>query len=294
MRWELPIAAVCAALLVSCGGGPLPGGSEIAEGVYWRLNMLGDGERLPNDSDSVLVRVRAARPGSSPGSVYSTEQWYAMHSAGDAALFFGRMHQGDSATALLHGGEVPWATLGAGTASTGRDTGWVQLELLMRGIRSPEDWRNMERAALWGRGPLDEERILTTYFSKGTGHWDSTMGLWYHLAPKAGAGPRVASGELVTLTYTATFLDNGQVFDRRTEQAGGLTFRLGDPGQVIKGFEVAAHLLPKNGGEGHFVIPSALAFGPKGSSSGIVPPWTPVLYEIQVLPARKIPARDGL
>ncbi|MFT3885524.1 MAG: FKBP-type peptidyl-prolyl cis-trans isomerase [Flavobacteriales bacterium] len=48
--------------------------------------------------------------------------------------------------------------------------------------------------------------------------------------------------------------------------------------------EVALHVL-RFGGRGRFIVPAELAFGPKGSSSGIVPPWTPLLYDVEVLDA---------
>jgi FKBP-type peptidyl-prolyl cis-trans isomerase len=287
MRPLIAVTVACTAVLAGCSRSPLPGGTEIQDGVYWRLNMLGEGERLPTDSDSVQVRVRVARPGAAPGSLYSTERWYAMAAAGGAEPLFGRMRQGDSATVLMRGSRAPWEALGTGHTALGLDTGWVQLEFSMRAVRSPQQSRALARAALLARNEADEGRILDDFFAKSKVHWDSTMGLWYKLDSPAVAGPRIQSGDLVTLAYTASFLDNGRVFDRRSAQDGGLTFRLGDPDQVIKGLEIAAHLLPRQGSGGRFILPAELAFGPLGSSSGIVPPWTPVQYEIQVLSAEQ-------
>lgn len=277
--------AAMALLLLACGRSPLQGGSEIADGVYWRLNTLGDGTRTPGDSDSVLVRVRMARPDAPPGSIFSTERWYPMGEGRNTNDYFARLRQGDSATVLLRSPLVPWAELGARLPGDGRDTGWVQIELSLRQVRSLQESRELAHAALMARTQADEQRILTTFFAKDGRTWKQALGLWYILDPAARKGPRVQSGELVTLAYTATFLDDGRTFDEQRGRNGGLTFRLGDPGQVIKGLEAAAHLLPASGGGGWFVIPSELAFGPEGSSSAIVPPWTPVLYRIDVVPA---------
>ncbi|MCB0757020.1 MAG: FKBP-type peptidyl-prolyl cis-trans isomerase [Flavobacteriales bacterium] len=272
-------------LMAGCTRSPLRGGTRIADDVFWRLNMLGDGERTPTDSDSVFVRVRMARPGAEPGSMYSTERWYAMGEGKRTSLFFGRMRQGDSATVLLRSAYAPWTELGATAPPLVKDTGWVQMELSLREVRSREESRALARAILMARNQGDEDRILTDFLSSSKLPWMKSMGVWYTLDTTAGTGPNIQSGQLVTLTYTATFLDNGAVFDEQTAKDGGLTFRLGDPGQVIKGLEIAAHLLPERGGAGRFIIPSELAFGPSGSSSGIVPPWTPVLYEIRVQPS---------
>lgn len=140
------------------------------------------------------------------------------------------------------------------------------------------------------RTQADEDSILAEFLTESKVKWKQDVGVYYVLDTSAGKGPRIQSGELATLAYTASFLDNGKVFDEQRKGDGGLTFRLGDPGQVIKGLEVAAHLLPRTGGRGRFVIPSELAFGPKGSSSGIVPPWTPLLYDVTVLPPAPLEA----
>lgn len=279
----LPLAAAVL-FAAGCNRAPLKGGSRIAEDVYWRLNALGEGERTPTDSDSVLMRVRMARPGMGAGSWFSTERWYPMGGGRSVSSFFRRMHQGDSATVLLPAAQAPWAELGAAVPVQASDTGWVQVELSLREVRSLAQSRALARAALDARTATDEERTLNDFFTKDHRPWKQAMGVWYALEPEAEAGPRVQSGELVTLAYTASFLDNGIVFDDQRGNRGGLTFRLGDPGQVIKGLEVAAHLLPAKGGGGVFVIPAALAFGSSGSSSGIVPPWMPVLYRVEVVP----------
>lgn len=285
MRQRWAWVLVGAILLVACGRSPLKGGKRIAEDVYWRLNILGEGEQVPKGSDSVLVRVRMARPEGQPGSIFSTERWYAMGAELGTTTYFKRLCQGDSATVLMRSAHLPWAAFGASVPKPEADTGWVQVELSMRDIRSPEQSRELARAALMARTQRDEERIVREYFERDTLPWRSAMGIWYRLDSLADRGPRIRSGELVTFTYTASFLDNGNVFDEQTEADGGLTFRLGDPGQVIKGLEAAAHLLPANGGSGTFIIPAELAFGPRGSSSGIVPPWTPVKYRVSAIVA---------
>src|SRR5690606_7968816 len=269
-------------LFSGCDPAPLPGGSRLADGVYWRLNALGEGERLPADSDSVRVRVRMARPTAPPGSLYSTERWFAMEDDMRTSPFFGRMRQGDSATALLRGPQVPWTDLGVARPAPGMDTGWVQMELPMREIRSLEESRARARALLMARTAADEDSTLAAFLAAQPRPWQQRMGVWYVLDSMPGQGAFVQSGKLVTLAYVASFPGTGQVFDERTAAEGGLTFRLGDPDQVIKGLEVAAHLLGRAGARGRFLFPSALAFGPKGSSSGIVPPWMPVLYEVEV------------
>jgi hypothetical protein len=56
---------------------------------------------FPPDSDSVMVRVRMAFPGTAPGSLFSTERWYGMAGATHAADYFSKLHSGDSATIMM-------------------------------------------------------------------------------------------------------------------------------------------------------------------------------------------------
>lgn len=276
------VLAVVVLLLAGCVHPPLPGAKRIADGIFWKLRTLGEGERLSTDSDSVLVRVRMARLGAEPGSLFSTERWYGMQGIRPtvAGLLFGKMRQGDSVSVAIEAARVPWTVLGAAMPPAGTDTGWVALELSLLQQRSRAESRALAEALLSLRTEADEERILTAYLL-GDPSWSEFLGVLYKLDTTRGRGEPIQSGDLITIAYTASFLDNGRVFDDTHRQP--LTFRLGDPGQVIKGLEVAAHVLPRKGGKGRFIIPSKLAFGPTGSSSGIVPPWTPVLYEVEVV-----------
>jgi FKBP-type peptidyl-prolyl cis-trans isomerase len=65
-----------------------------------------------------------------------------------------------------------------------------------------------------------------------------------------------------------------------------MEFVFGEQGQVIKGFETAISLL-NEGAQAKFIIPSQLAYGEKGSSTGIVPPYTTLVYEIELLKLTK-------
>lgn len=280
---RLPVAFLFLLFLLACGGGMFPGYRELAPDLHVRLDALGDGDRQPTDSDSVRVRFRCARLGAAPGSLFSTEGWFdGLHTLlAPEAMRALRLREGDSASLVLRAARIPQDA--PGHARLAADTGWISIELSLIQLRSRAESRRLAHERLMGRTPADEERILSTFLAASSAPWSEQMGVRY--TDIAGRGERVASGMLVTVHYTARFLDTGRVFDDTRRGGVPLTFRLGDPGQVIKGLEVALHLLPV-GGRGRFIFPSALAFGATGSSSGIVPPYTPVLYEIEVQGAR--------
>ncbi len=272
-------------LLVGCGRSPFPGFKPVTENVHFKLRMLGDGERLPTDSDSALVRIRMARHGEAPGSLFSTERWYGAidglipEEASRAILF----HEGDSVSLVATVARIPWSAIGAERGSL-PDTAWVDLELSLFALRSREESRQLSEAVRTARTAADEDSTLARFFAHEPGEWPHFMGVFYQLDPKGAKRPKLQSGQVVTISYTGRFLETGEVFDDTYTSQQPLTFRLGDPGQVLRGLEIAIHLL-SNKGKGRFIIPSDLAYGPTGSSSRIVPPWTPVLYEVQVTDA---------
>ena len=107
----------------------------------------------------------------------------------------------------------------------------------------------------------------------------------YFIPLHKGTGPRVKQGEMVSLAYKGSFL-NGTVFDSVPASAP-LQFRYGDSSQVIQGLAIAIKMM-RGGGEAKIIIPSQLAFGNNGSSTGIVPPYTTVVYEVTLLKVKAL------
>ena len=70
-------------------------------------------------------------------------------------------------------------------------------------------------------------------------------------------------------------------FDNTYGMEEPFVFNLGDPDQVIEGFETGLQLMRKRG-KARFIIPSQLGFGDKGSSTGIVPPFATLVYEVEL------------
>lgn len=95
---------------------------------------------------------------------------------------------------------------------------------------------------------------------------------------KVGTGPTVKTGNTLTVKYTGMFL-SGVVFDA----SKSYTYIHKDTNpykRMIQGWEEGIELL-KKGGSAAFLIPSAKAYGIKGSGS--IPPNTPLIFIIEVL-----------
>jgi FKBP-type peptidyl-prolyl cis-trans isomerase len=276
------IVAVLVFSLVACDPGPYPGFKETKPGIWFRLHSLGDGTTSPMTGDSALVRLRIARRGQEAGSLFSSEAYFEADRARpfDAAVL-ARMNEGDSVSVILSARLFPWAQwIGARTAPPS-DTAILQVEVALLGIMDGLEIAELNHARSSVLGTDSTEHVALAAYANDP-NWSrwGTSDLFVKIMDDGIDTTTIRTGDLVTLKLQGAFLD-GRIFDRGSA-ADPIAFVLGDPGQVINGVEVAVHLLHK-GGKGEFIVPSSMAFGPDGSSGGIVPPWTPVHYTVEVV-----------
>ncbi len=97
-----------------------------------------------------------------------------------------------------------------------------------------------------------------------------------------GEGEAAAPGARVRVHYHG-WLTDGTLFER-TPGRGPLEFRLGE-GEVIPAFEEGiAGMRP--GGRRRLIVPSDLAYGPRGKP-GRVPPFATLIYDVELVAARR-------
>lgn len=125
---------------------------------------------------------------------------------------------------------------------------------------------------------LLEQKVLNR-FIKTIPNIKNKNGVYIQTIQK-GQGVSVESGKTLTLKYKANFI-NGIEFDN-TYFENYFEYTYGTPNQVIEGLDVAL-LGMKNKEKAKIIIPSQLAFGEDGSSTGIVPPYTTLVYEIEII-----------
>lgn len=102
----------------------------------------------------------------------------------------------------------------------------------------------------------------------------------YKVKLNEGKGPSIKQGSDIRIHYKAFFINRLQ-FDN-TYKTKDFRFTYGTPGQVIKGLSIALKGM-KKGEKAKIIIPSQLAFGEEGSSTQVVPPFTTVIYELEIV-----------
>ena len=95
-----------------------------------------------------------------------------------------------------------------------------------------------------------------------------------------GTGPEAKAGQSVTVNYVGVLFHGGKEFDASWKRKEPFTFALGK-GQVIPGWDQGVAGM-KVGGRRELIIPSALAYGAKGSPPTI-PANAPLVFVVDLL-----------
>lgn len=110
----------------------------------------------------------------------------------------------------------------------------------------------------------------------------------YYLPVQVGSGIMPVTHDTAWVKYTAKFLD-GTVLDTNVGKTDSLK-RPVNEGWLIKGLDEGITLM-NNGGKAILLIPSKLAYGPSGSDYGIIPGYTPMLFDIELVRVKTGPTQ---
>lgn len=283
-----PVAIIGMALLLGCSRSPHEGYKSVSNDVHLRYIALGDGDRVPGDADSLLLRFRAARLGEEPGSLWSTERWYRAADLRQGALLpvLRRIHVGDSMSVIAPGRSWPWEPLLRRDLPPPADTLIVRTELSLLAMVKPEE-QAAHRARFKQSDPVGFERsLIETYTAQEPGTWTrwGTSDLHYRIHGAATDTARWVYGAPLLLRWEGFGLADGRRLDDTERNGGAFHWSYGTPDQVLTGIEVAVSLL-RPGQEGEFIFPSHMAFGERGLP-GVLEPGMPVRYRVKVEPER--------
>jgi hypothetical protein len=131
---------------------------------------------------------------------------------------------------------------------------------------------------------IEEQYELNRYLLLNKVPDSDKIGDIYLIPTIQGNGTAVTSGCGVSISYKGYFL-NHKTFDS-VPVNDPLDFIIGDSGQVINGLETGIKKM-RQGEKAKIIIPSHSAFGEKGSSTGIVPPYKTLIYEVTMLKVKQ-------
>jgi hypothetical protein len=129
-------------------------------------------------------------------------------------------------------------------------------------------------------GEMIEQILLSNYLNDNKNDAFRFVNGMYIKTINKGKGIEIQKGDVISIKYKSNFT-NRLEFDNNYKKSA-FTFTYGTPEQVIKGLDIAINGM-KKGEKSKIIIPSHLAFGEEGSSTQIVPPFTTVIYELEIV-----------
>lgn len=279
------ILIMTAAALGSCSSkSEYPGYKKSKSGVFFKLVQLGDepGNPSPGDfitidiqyltiRDSVFFKGRRKLQVQQPVYAGSIDDCFMMMKPGEKAEFII-----DAKPFFSH-------TLQSSIPSFLEGDSKMKLRIHIIELQTSEDYENEKQAFLkWIEDFGEYEReILNQFIAREKFNIEPTVTGLYKLQLEKGAGKRVEIGDTVIVHYEGRFLD-GRFFDSTRKRDEPFGFVYGTEWQVVEGLEEAIGSM-QAGERALFILPSELAFGEQGSSTGIVPPYTSVIFEVELL-----------
>lgn len=248
-----------------------PGFHEISEDLWRKVFVIGEEDRPVKQGDVVKINMQFTTTDGK--EIMSAQNVYmSINNTDDTDMQEAMAHLvlGDSATYIL---KRPNSFENDSVTD-------VYFSVRINDIISQAAYEQMVSDYIIRSEKKETEEIFGYLEKTKSENWQNWQSLYFKTI-KSGKGMPITKGNKVSIHYVGKML-NGKVFDSTYETNDPLYFVFGDPGQVIEGFERILWKMRK-GGKSKIILPSYLAFGEQGSATGIVPPFTPVLYEIEVI-----------
>ncbi len=265
-----------------------PGFTKSNKGFYYQLHSIGESEIKPQNGDYITADI-----------AYLT--------INDSVFFEGRrkirlekpkykgaiedcimiLQKDESATFILQALPFFQTTLEADLPGFIKPEDYLKIKISLIDIQSEAEYENEKVAFLnWIEDFGDYEKvILQQYLSEKKIDIKPDKNGMICLVINPGTGPAINKGDTITINYEGRFL-NGKFFDSTKRRNQPFQFVFGTEWQVIKGIEDGLATM-REGQKALFILPSELAFGQSGSSTGIIPPFTSLIYEVEVLKVSK-------
>jgi FKBP-type peptidyl-prolyl cis-trans isomerase FkpA len=125
-----------------------------------------------------------------------------------------------------------------------------------------------------------EKKLIETYLQENGIETEPENSGLYYIESQAGSGNQPALDSKVALHYQGALID-GRVFDR-SETGIAWTLDLNFASNYIPGFIEGIRKM-RIGTKARFIIPSDIGFGPTGSSEGMIPPYSTLVFDVEVV-----------
>lgn len=286
MRTLISISAILLVLLSGCSNfsHEYPGFSVTRTGIHYKLISLGDGISKAQPTNYITVNISYRTPNDSVffhgvRRFQLTEPQF----PGSIDECFAMLAQGDSATFYLSANDFFGKTIEVALPGFFSPEDNLRVDMRMIEIQTEKQYQKEKEAFLhWIEDFGDYEKVLLKqYIEEEKLDFEPTPSGLYYIPMQAGTGNKIQVGDTVSVHYEGRFF-NGKFFDSTRKRNEPFVFVYGQKWQVVEGLEEAIGMMYP-GERALFIIPSRLGFGEGGSSTGIIPPFTSVLFDVEVV-----------
>ena len=263
---------------------PYPGFNKGKQGIYYQLHKIGESSQKAKYGDYITADIVYK---TMEDSVFFTGrrklQLLKLDAKGSIEECFKMLTIDDSATFIISADEFFNKTLETSLPEFIPPLSKMKVSLNVIEIQTQAEYKNEKEAFLnWIEDFGEYEKVILRQYlqEEKLNVKPSGTGLYY-LIVKEGTGKNIAIGDTITINYEGKFL-NGKFFDSTIRRNQPFQFVYGTEWQVVEGLEEAIGMM-REGEKSLFILPSDLAFGTEGSSTGIIPPFTSLIFEVEVL-----------
>jgi len=261
-----------------------PGYKKAGFGIHYRLHKIGENPDKASPGDYITVNLEYRTIKDSLFFAGTRKlQVKIPDNEGSIDACFVMLAEEDSASFILLADDFFINTLKTALPAFIPAGGSVKINMELLEIQTEAEYENEKEAFLaWIDDFGDYEKVILNQFiaSEELSVNPLPSGIFY-LNLRPGAGKKVEPGDTLTIHYEGRFL-NGKFFDSTIRRRQPFQFVYGTEWQVIKGLEEAIGMMHE-GERSLFIMPSELGFGSQGSSTGIIPPFTSLIFEVEIL-----------
>jgi FKBP-type peptidyl-prolyl cis-trans isomerase FkpA len=273
-------------MIVACRqSNTYPGFSKGKHGIYYQLHKIGETEQKAQQGDYITADITYKTINDSVffQGKRKLQLLEANNYKGSINECFMMLAEGESATFIISAADFYKKTLETSVPPFLRENDKIKVTLDISEIQTQNNYEKEKEAFLnWIEDFGDYEKvILQQFLNKEKLPVQPTISGIYCLKLKEGNGKKIAIGDTITVNYEGKFL-NGKYFDSTIRRNQPFQFVYGTEWQVVKGLEDAIGMMSM-GEKSLFILPSELAFGTDGSSTGIIPPFTSLIFEVEIL-----------
>ena len=284
------IAMLCT--LVGCknASNQFPGCTVSRTGIHHKLVALGEGFNKAQPGNYVTIQI-AYRTIADSLFFSGTRQLQINEPPYPGAIdeCFMMLTQGDSGIFYIAAKPFFEKTLETDMPKFLKDNEYIRIDMRMLDIMTESEFEREKEAFLsWIEDFGEYEKVIIKQYIEGE-KIDVTpteSGL-YIIPQQSNNEPRISIGDTITVHFEGRFM-NGKIFDSTRKRHEPFVFVYGEKWQVIPGIEEALGSMGP-GERALLIIPSNMAFGQEGNSNGLIPAFTSVLFEVEVVDVQRGP-----